>query len=134
MSGLKEEASYYIKELGGPNGESAWHRLVEADDTIIPYLIEAYRAEPEAKRRSMLVNVIWEHRVKEALEFVCEEALNDPAPEVWKSALDGVVTTGGQRALSALESAKKRLHGVEKETEDKAVWIDEAIEQVTGRS
>ena len=129
MSDLKEFSSHYVNELGGPNNQDAWHSLVEADDAIIPFLVEAYRSEADPKRRSLLVNVIWEHRVPESLEFLAE-ALGDPVDEVWKSALDGIVAIGGPIASGVLESARHRIETDNKGYAERIEWIDEGIQQI----
>ena len=126
MTELAEYAAYYIERLGGPEGEDAYHSLVEADDAIVPFLIEAFRSERRPAIRAELVEIIWQHRVPETIQFL-SEALEDRAPEVWKSALDGLVALGGQAAVEVLESAKQRARSSER-----ASWIDEALRQIQG--
>jgi hypothetical protein len=41
-----EYAAFYIERLRGPESENAYHSLIEADDAIIPILIDAFRTEP----------------------------------------------------------------------------------------
>jgi len=124
MPETREMVFHYIQRLAGPDGEDAYHSLVEANDAIVPFLIEAFRAERSPAIRAELVEIVWQHRLPETVGFLAE-ALDDPAPEVWKSALDGLVTLAGQAAISILVSAKQRTQGGEK-----ADWIDEALEQI----
>jgi HEAT repeat protein len=124
MSEPSEMASYYIQRLTGPDGEDAYHSLVEADDAVVPLLIEASRVERNSAIRAELVEIIWQHRLPETVRFLAE-ALDDPAPEVWKSALDGLVALGGPSAIRVLESAKQKAF-----PRDRADWIDEALQQL----
>ena len=55
-----EYAAFYIERLRGPESENAYHRLIEADDAIIPILIYAFRTEQDSEIRSDLVEVIWQ--------------------------------------------------------------------------
>ena len=49
----------------------------------------------------------------------------DPAPEVWKQALDGLVCLASPEAWRALRSAADG-----EDDEERRAWIEEAIEQV----
>lgn len=129
MTDWHEYAAFYIERLRGPESEDAYHSLIEADNSIIPILIDAFRTEQDSEIRSDLVAVIWQHRVPETTDFLIE-ATNDPAPEVWKSALDGLVAIGGQDAIQALELARERLHPDSRKEYTKEEWIDEAIQQI----
>ncbi len=55
-----EYAAFYIERLRGPESENAYHSLIEADDAIIPILIDAFRTEQDSEIRSDLVEVIWQ--------------------------------------------------------------------------
>jgi uncharacterized protein YgbK (DUF1537 family) len=121
-----------IMQLSGPNCEDAYHHLIEVDHAVIPYLVEAYQAEQDSAIRALLVEIIWQHRVPATIEFL-STALADPAPEVWKAALDGLVTLGGATAACVLETAKHRvLSGRQGET-IQIEWIDEALQQIRER-
>ena len=132
MTDLKEYAAYYVEQLGGPNGENAYHSLIEADDAIVPFLIEAFRTEQDPAVRSSLVDIVWHHQHLETVEFL-SEALNDSAVEVWKSALDGLVALDSQSALQVLESTRLRIQFDPQLESIQVEWIDEAIEQIRGR-
>ena len=109
--------------------EHAYHRLIEADDAIVPILIKAYRTEADPAVRATLVEIIWQHRVPETISFL-SEALDDNHPEVWKSALDGFVTLGSPAAIQVLESVRQRIWAGSQAKSDRIAWIDEAIEQI----
>lgn len=128
MTDLRTYAMGCISKLGGVGSDDAFHSLIEAEDAVVAFLIEAFCAEPEPHRRALLVNIIWEHRLPETVEFLAE-ALQDAVPAVWKSALDGLVTLGGTSSIGVLRSARDSCQrGGEKEAA-KLRWIDEALEQ-----
>lgn len=62
-----------------------------------------------------LAAVIAAHRAK---------ALRDPAPPVWKRALDGLVALASAASIEALGAALD-----EKSDPDRRAWIEEAIDQ-----
>ncbi len=126
---MKAYTTYYIKQLDGPDGENVYHNLIEADDAIVPFLIEAFRNEQNPAIRSTLVEIIWHHKLPETVG-VLSEALGDDAAEVWKSALDGLVALGGEAALRVLESAKQQVQFDRQAGTTRVEWIDEAIWQI----
>jgi hypothetical protein len=59
------------------------------------------------------------------------EALQDPHDEVWKDALDGIVTLGCDQARQLLHDAHRAMRGVcEPGALTRRSWIEEAMEQV----
>jgi hypothetical protein len=54
--------------------------------------------------------------------------LNDPNEEVWKDALDGIVTIGGGEATAILNHA--RVTAEKASFLEKISWIDEALGQI----
>ncbi len=94
----------------------------------LPYFIAAFEAESTPSRRARLVRAIWQFRDMAALSTLAM-ALNDSASEVWKDALDGIVTLGGRQALAVLTRARTALAACPAETE-RLAWIDEAAAQV----
>jgi len=127
MTELEQFAAHHIERLRA--GKDAFFPLLEANHAIVPVLIEACRAEPDPDVRAELVEIIWQHRLPETVEFL-SEALVDDAPEVWKNALDGLVALGGEAAINALESAKNRVLSHRQGMADRAEWINEAIQQI----
>src|SRR5262245_45444061 len=63
----------------------------------LPHFVDAFNGEPDPRRRSRLIRIIWQFRDRSALP-VLGEALRDPHDQVWKDALDGIVTLGGDQA------------------------------------
>jgi HEAT repeat protein len=128
MTDWHEYARYCIGRLGGPEGEGACHSLIEADPAVVPVLISAFRSEQDAGIRAALVEIIWQHRLPETAGFLVE-ALADPVPEVWKSALDGLVTLGPS-AVPILQSALDRIQRTTVMERTRAEWIEEALDQM----
>jgi hypothetical protein len=128
MVDWNEYARDYIDQLGGSERESAYHRLIDADDAVVPVLIGAFRTQQDPRVRALLVEIVWQHRLPETIGLLVE-ALDDRDPEVWKSALDGLVTFG-PLAIQALRSARERLLPTTLEERTRAEWIDEAIQQM----
>jgi hypothetical protein len=132
MIDWKEYADYYIKRLRGSESESAYHNLIEADDAIIPTLIEAFRTEKDTAIRSELVEIIWQHRSFDTIGFL-SEAIKDPSSDVWKNGLDGLVALACPQSLDVLRSARTRAFPMERQTEEFQSWLKESIEQVEER-
>ena len=128
MVDWNEYARHYIDRLRGSDQEDTYHRLLEADNAVIPVLIGAFRTEQDPGIRALLVDIIWQHRLPETVGFLVE-ALDDRDPEVWKSALDGLVTLGTP-AIQALRSARERIRPATPEERTRAEWIEEAIRQI----
>jgi hypothetical protein len=96
----------------------------------LPHFIDAVKRERDPRRRSRLVRVVWQFRDRSALPILAE-ALQDSDDLVWKDALDGIVTLGGDQALQLLHDAQRAMLGVgEPVALTKLSWITEAIEQV----
>ena len=125
MDDLAAYAVHYVKELKSGDRENAYFRLIEAEHTIAPILIEPFHSEQDPDIRSELVAIVWQHRLPETIEFLAQ-ALDDHSSEVWENALDGLVAIGGKAAIRVLESARRRSE----HDAQRGEWIDEAIEQV----
>jgi hypothetical protein len=72
--------------------------------------------------------VIWQFRDVAALPLLAS-ALRDRQGSVWKEALDGLVTLGGQGALDVLLEARTAVANYP-DASDRLGWIDEAIGQI----
>ena len=113
----------YLQQARSGDVESAFHNLLELDPSALPALQQAYFLEEDPVVRSLLVEVIWQHREPSVVGFLAN-ALNDPAPDVWKEALDGLVTLASPESLQRLQSAARSQRDPERQA-----WIEEAIEQ-----
>jgi hypothetical protein len=81
------------------------------------------------RNRALIVEAVWQHRQPTSVDFLAI-ALDDPHPDVWKQALDGLVTLASPESRKVLELAKSRL------AEEDAILrarIEEAIDQIDER-
>jgi HEAT repeat protein len=113
-----------IEEARSGDSDNAFHNLRELDHSFLPAMQTAYRCEDDPIVRSMIVEAIWQHRQASEIDFLAE-VLRDPTPEVWKQALDGLVTLASPESMRVLRSAADREDGAERRA-----WIEEAIEKV----
>jgi hypothetical protein len=122
----------YLECLRTGAVEVGYFGLLELGPDALPLLIAEARKPESRAYKITLVEVIWQHRHPVAIPFL-GETLSDSDPEVWKSALDGLVTIGGPDAIQwmteALEGVETgRIHnGLSKE------WLEEALQQAQGR-
>jgi HEAT repeat protein len=122
----REEIAELIAQLHGPQGESAQCSLTSMPETL-SMVAAACRAEREPERRAMLIHCLWQYRNPAAVPTL-GSALRDADDQVWKEALDGLVTLGGAEAARVLRDARAALVG--DETRVKREWLEEAIEQL----
>ncbi len=120
---------FYLSKLRSGDFEDAFHSLTEVGHSVVPKLIDAFHKESASDVRAELVRIIWNHRRPETVFFL-GEALRDVSSEVWKSALDGLVTLATSGALETLKSALTRSFANKKEADNFRKWVEEAIEQV----
>jgi hypothetical protein len=105
--------------------DNAFHTLIEAEKTIIPLLTQQFTTHACGADRARIIEVIWQHRDKATIPFLAS-VLNDGYPEVWKQAIDGLVTIGGTESVEALQLFRGQL----KDDDARLPWIAEAIEQM----
>jgi hypothetical protein len=127
-SDLREQVAQLTSELEGPGVEYALCGLTSLPPEAIPLVAEAYHRETKPRRRRWLIHALWQFRDSAALSTLAV-ALGDGDDQVWKEALDGVVTLGGADALRVLEEARDGLPS-EGDSSVRRAWIDEAIQQV----
>ncbi len=94
----------------------------------IPYFISAFQKESDPTNRARLVRIIWQFRDAAAFATLAA-ALDDSSDDVWKDALDGLVTLGGDQALTILAKAREVLTA-NPTAQEKLSWIDEAADQI----
>lgn len=124
---LRRTVTELPAELDGPEAENALCTLRDLRDAL-PLVAEAYGRENDGRRREILIHCLWQFRDITALPTLAA-ALRDPDARVWKEALDGIVTLGGDAALRVLEEARG-IPSEEAKAETKREWIDEAIRQI----
>src|SRR5690349_919733 len=106
-SDLREMVEWYVKQLGGPDRDNAWHSLRELGVAAVPLVIEARSASRAQQIRLDLLRLLAEYRSKETLPFLAELLESEPqATETWKTALDGLVMLGSSEVLALLKRAR----------------------------
>jgi hypothetical protein len=127
--GIAEEVEEYLEWFRAGDRDRAFFGLLEMPDGILSELMEVFHNETSSSLREFLVEVIWQHRQQSSIPFLAQ-ALFDSSKEVWKQALDGLVTLASPLALSSLEAARCRQFSSRQELEEFQRWIDEAVEQI----
>ena len=126
MSDSDSRIRHYLAELEGEKSADAFHRIREAGSAALPDLLTALPAAKSSRVKAQIVELLWQTREPSVVGSLAE-ALNDRAPEVWKAALDGLVTIQGALAASvlreALAASERGEHHVPAE------WLREALEQ-----
>jgi hypothetical protein len=129
MNDVRDAVAHYLALLAGPSADDACRSLLELGHPAVPHLVDAFRAARSANVKLRLAQIIAYSRAAEAGSFLVE-LLEDPADEMWKTALDGLVTlgthdTGARRGvLDSLVRASRTANPKKRE------WIVEAIEQI----
>jgi hypothetical protein len=121
---LREYVAFYLDRLR--RGEDVFFNLIDHRPFIVPYLVEAYYNEPDRDVRFGLVEAINEHRLPESVGFLGEVLETD----LWKLALDGLVTIGSPSAIGILKRARQRFQQGGRKQRAKVECIDEAIQQI----
>lgn len=127
MRDLREYVRYYVARLAGSDAEDAWHALVEAGPDAVPFVEDAFATVESPDVKVALLQVVSQWRSADATRFLSHQ-LGDPAADIWKAALDGLVATGGPTVLDLLRSTRART------ASERAEWIDEAIRQITDQA
>lgn len=117
-----------VRRLSGPHADDAWHRLVEAGPEVIPSIVRTLRTGIQPRIQAELVRALASYRSSDTITVLSDLVVSGES-EVWKAALDALVTVGGDDARRALQQASHLAAG------ERRSWIAEAIEQVdsTGR-
>jgi hypothetical protein len=118
----------YLDRMDDPTWDAEDPRM-DFGVGALPYFVAAFGKENVPERRARLVRVIWQFRDRVALPTLAI-AVNDPSSDVWKEALDGIVTLGGPQAVTILEEARAAIVAAP-EKDERISWLDEAIRQVT---
>ncbi len=127
---MTDQTEYYLSEARNGDFDNAYHGLIELPIELLPELEEAYRREADPEIRVLIVEAVWQHRQPASVDFLAF-ALDDPHPDVWKQALDGLVTLASPDSSKTLALAKS---GLAEEDAILRAWIEEAIDQIDERS
>ncbi|MDB6065563.1 MAG: hypothetical protein JWR26_1771 [Pedosphaera sp.] len=92
--------------------------------------MEIFQSENTPDIRGELIRIIWQDRQPSTIPFL-GKALSDSSPEVWKSALDGLVAVSSPEAIPILKAALNRVLSTKRKTDTFRKWVEEAIEQLT---
>jgi hypothetical protein len=127
MKRAREFVDRYLELMRCGKGEfeDALRTLSEADSSVLPILIDAVNKPENSGIRPRIVHAIWQQRNPETIGFLAG-LLRDADDEVWKEALDGLVTIGGSKGRAALRLVRDTMTD-----QSKAEWIDEALDQIT---
>jgi len=128
MTDSAEKIRTYLEDFKKDDSQNAFCALTNLPHDVLPELIATFKKEQEKRVRVFLVETIWQHRQQSVIPFLAE-VLHDPDPDVWKEALDGLVTLASPQAVEAHRSAKQRQFKDDKDAQEFREWIDEAIEQ-----
>jgi HEAT repeat protein len=123
----EEYASHYLGRIA--DDENAFFALIEAPDSVKPFLVTAFRSEPDAARRMSILKILWQLRDPTTIP-VLAEGLRDPSPRVWKEALDGLVALGGPECIAAIKAAGSRHFDCEEDANCFRAFLDEALAQL----
>jgi hypothetical protein len=123
---LREIVRECIADLRGV-GDDAWHTLIDLGLPALPYLIGCFASTREIEKKAVILTVVSELRSADTLRFLLEN-LGSDHPPLWKAALDGLVTLGGDDVRNGLMQAIPQSSGSKQE------WIREAIGQVETES
>ena len=105
MHDLRRYVQEHVSQLSGAKADDARHSLVEVGPDALPLLMESFNGLNESGVRAALIGVISELRSAQAVPFLAA-LLRDRDAQVWKAALDGLVTAASPTALNALRAAK----------------------------
>ncbi len=97
-----DSIDHYVEGLRSGE-ESAFHALIEAPHAVLGALIARFHVEADPDLRASIVEVVWQHRQSDSLPFLAQ-ALADSSEQVWKQALDGLVTSGGPSAVTIVSA------------------------------
>lgn len=125
---LSEPIAYYLGQWRQGDRENAYYGLLELGPEAFPALVPAIRAEGDLALKRVLLEIVWQYRDPSAVPFLLE-MLHEPNPEIWKEALDGLVTLASGEALEGLLARRGALAELAAKT-DAMAWLEQAIEQV----
>lgn len=120
---IPEKVQHYVSELTRTHSSEAWYALVEMGPAALPHVVQAFEAASDRSVAVDLIRVMNEYRTLAALPFLAN-LLRAGDPDIWKTALDGIVTVGGSSAAERLREIRETL------SPEKQQWIDEALEQI----
>lgn len=128
-SQMMQVAEEYLQQLRRGPFEAAFHNLTELGPDILPALTAAFDHESSPEIRRDLLRVISALRVP-ATMGTFGSALLDRRPQVWRTALDGLVMLGSPQAAALLAQAITNESQKAKPDREFIAWVREAHEQM----
>jgi HEAT repeat protein len=128
MREIEALVDHYLREWDSSGWARAYHSLVGLGPPVLPELEKQLAASRDGSFRAALVELAGQLRSEDALPLF-EAALRDPAPEVWKAALDGLVVLATPASLLLLEQAGEREPPGRTEPPEWEAWVREALQQ-----
>ena len=116
-------ARHYLEMVQSRENEDAFHGLIELGAPVIPVLAKRFERETSPAIRSFLTKVAWHVRSDDVLQIL-SAALSAPEAEVWKEALDGLVSIATPQSLAVVRDALGDSVTPKKE------WLMEARRQI----
>lgn len=131
MNALGDAVRYYLECFRSGDVETGFFGLLELP-AALPSVIDEANDPANRSIRSHLIRVIWQYRRPEAIGFL-GGALADPDPDVWKEALDGLVTIGGPESVRCIAAVLGRVQDGTLENSLSKEWLQEALEQINAK-
>ena len=128
MRSRRSLVDHYLAEWDGARWANAYHSLIELGPAILPELLERFARARNPAFRAALVEVARQMRSDEMVPIL-QAGLRDPAPAVWKEALDGLVFLASPAALLTLENALAGPPPAGMEAAEWESWLREALDQ-----
>jgi HEAT repeat protein len=116
----------YLNAAREGDEETAFFGLIDLGNDTVRRLQDAYHVEPDPAIRALILRVLLQYRDPDSVDFLAV-ALKDPNNEVWKLALDLLVTLASAKSRKVLEAELE--HAIEGKS-DYHAWLKEAISQI----
>jgi hypothetical protein len=126
---MDEQIQYYVEQYRKGDQETAFHGLIELGHEATARLIECFHKSSDNHLRTFIVRVIRNYQDPSSVDFF-KDALFDPNPDVWKEAMDGLVSLASQPSMEALQSARERCFANPQDMNMFRDWLEEAIQQI----
>jgi hypothetical protein len=126
---MDEQIQYWIEQYQKGDQDNAFHGLLEIGHKATAKLIDCFHKTSDHQLRAFIVHVIRNYHNSSSIEFF-KEALLDPNPDVWKEAMDGLISLASPQSLESLQSANNRQFTNQQDTNMFREWLEEAIQQV----
>jgi HEAT repeat protein len=128
MRDIAALVEHYLHEWDSREWAHAYHSLIELGPQVLPELERRFHESRDAAFRGVLVELARQVHSADALPLF-EGALADEAPEVWKQALDGLVSLASLASILLIERALARTPPGRTSAAEWYSWVQEALQQ-----